>query len=100
MLFEGVVARVLDDALANSKRQIKSAMGGVTLLEVLDDAQCVDVVVKPPPVALQAAVQCALAGMPKGWMADIVNQRQRLRQIFVQAERCGDGPGDLRDLNR
>jgi len=35
----------------------------------------------------------------KGWMADVVNQRKRLRQIFVQAERGGNGTGDLRDLH-
>ena len=33
-------------------------------------------------------------------MADVVNQRQRLRQIFVQAKRGRNGAGDLRDLNR
>ena len=33
-------------------------------------------------------------------MSDVVNQRQRLRQIFVQAKRCGDGAGNLRHLNR
>jgi len=28
-----------------------------------------------------------------------MNQRKRLRQIFVQAERGRNSPGDLRDLN-
>ena len=38
--------------------------------------------------------------MPKGRMADVVNQRKRLGQIFVQAKRRRNRPGDLRDLNR
>jgi hypothetical protein len=28
-----------------------------------------------------------------------VNQRKRLRQIFIQTERGGNGPGDLRNLD-
>src|SRR5438874_7040384 len=100
MLFDGVVARVLDDAFTNPERQIEPAMRGVTLLKVLDDAECVDVVVESPPMALEAAVQCALTRVPKGRVADVVNQRKRLRKIFVKAKRGGDGPGDLRYLNR
>ena len=100
MLLDAIVARVLDDAFANAKRQVQSAMCGVTLLKVLDDAQRVQVVVEAPPVTLEAAVQCTLAGMSKRRMADVVNQRQRLRQIFVQTKR-GRGPtSDLRHLNR
>jgi hypothetical protein len=75
-------------------------MCGITLLEVLDDTQCVDIVVEAAAVALEAAVERALTGVSEGRMADVVNQRQRLGQIFVQAECGGDGPGDLRDLNR
>src|SRR5258708_34919245 len=37
--------------------------------------------------------------MPKRRVADVVNQRQRLRQIFVQAKRGRDSPGDLRNLH-
>jgi hypothetical protein len=74
-------------------------MRGVTLLEVLDDTQRVEVVVEATPMTLEAPIECALTGMPKRWMADVVNQRKRLRQIFIQTERGGDGPGDLRDLH-
>ena len=87
MLLDAVVARVLDDSLANAERKIESAMRGVTLLEVLDDAQRMQVVVEAAPMTAEAAIQSALAGMSKGRMADVVNQRQRLRQIFVQAKR-------------
>ena len=100
MVFDVVVARVLDDALTNAKRQVEPAMRGVPLLEVLDDAQRMEVVVEATPVAGKAAVQRALTGVPKGRMTDIVNQRKRLGQIFVQAKRSRNRPGDLRDLNR
>src|SRR5205807_8854367 len=100
MLFDRVVARVLDDAFANPQRQVKPAMRGVTVLKVLDDAECVDVVVESAAMTLEAAVERALTRVRKGRVADVVNQRKRLRQIFVDAKRCGDGPGDLRYLNR
>ena len=74
-------------------------MRGVTLLEVLDDAQRMQVVVESPPVTRKAAIERPLAGMTEGRVADVVDQRQRLGQVFVQAEFGGGGAGDLRDLN-
>ena len=74
-------------------------MGGVALLEVLDDAQRVEVVVEAEAVALEALVQGALAGVAEGRMADVVDQCQRLGEVFVEAERAGAGAGDLRDLD-
>jgi hypothetical protein len=56
-------------------------------------------VVEAPAMPLEAAVQCALTGVSKGRMADVVNQRQRLRQIFVQAKRSSNRPGDLCDFH-
>jgi hypothetical protein len=38
--------------------------------------------------------------MAKGRMADVVNQSECLRQVFVQAKRGRNSPGDLRNLNR
>ena len=75
-------------------------MRGVTLLEVLDDTQRVEVVVEATPMTLEAPIEGALTGVPKWRMADVMDQRKRLRQIFVQAKRGGNGPGDLRNLNR
>jgi hypothetical protein len=74
-------------------------MCGVTLLEVLDDAQCVYVVVEAASMTDEAAIQSALAGMSERRMADVVNQRQRLREIFVQAKRGRSGAGNLSDLD-
>ena len=74
-------------------------MRGVALLEMLNDTQRVEIVVEAPPMTAEAAVQCALTGMPEWRMADVVNKRKRLGQIFVQAKRGGNGPGNLCDLD-
>jgi hypothetical protein len=90
---------VLDDALTDAKREIQPAVRGVPLLEVFDNPQCVQVVIEPSAMTGEAAIERALTGMSKGRMSDIMNQRKRLSQIFVQAK-CGrSGAGDLRDLN-
>jgi hypothetical protein len=99
MVFDAVVTRVLDDAFTNTEGQVQPAMRGVTLLEVLDDTQRVEVVVEATPMTLEAPIEGALTSMPKRWMADVVNQRKRLRQIFIQTERGGNGSGDLRNLD-
>jgi hypothetical protein len=67
---------------------------------VLDDAQRVKVVVEAPPMTAEAAIQGALTCVPEWRMPDVVNQRKRLRQIFVQAKRGRGGSGDLGDLYR
>ena len=33
--------------------------------------------------------------MTEGWMADVVDQRERFSKSGVEAEGCGDGAGDL-----
>jgi hypothetical protein len=90
---------MLDDALTYAERQVEPAMRRVTLLEVFDDTKRVEVVVETTPMTLEAAVQRTFTGMPKGRMADVVNQRQRLRQIFVEAKRGGNSPSDLCNLH-
>ncbi len=39
-----------------------------------------------------------LAGVAEGRMADVVDQSQGLGEIDVEAQRSGDGAGDLRDF--
>ncbi len=99
VLIGGVVAGVLDDALADAEGEVEAAMGGVALLEVLDDAEGVEVVVEAAAVALEALVQGALAGVAEGRVADVVDEGEGLGEVFVEAERAGDGAGDLGDLD-
>ena len=99
VLFGGVVARVLDDAFANAEGEIEAAMRGVALLKVLDDAEGVEVVVEAATVAAEAFVECALAGVAEGRMADVVDEGEGLGEVFVKAERRCGGACDLRDLD-
>ena len=99
MLLDLIVTRMFDDALADAKRQIEPAVCGVTLFEVLDDAQRMQVVVEPAAMTSEAAVQCALSGMSEGRMADVVDQRESLSEIFVQTESRSSRASNLRDLN-
>jgi len=72
---------------------------GVALLEVFDDAQRVQVVIEPAAVASEAAIEGALAGMAEGRVTDVMHQGEGFGEVFVQVERAGDVPGDLRDLH-
>ena len=74
-------------------------MAGVALLESLDDAQGVEVVIEAEAVALEAAVEGALAGVAEGRVADVVDESERFGEIFVESERAGDVAGDLRDFD-
>ena len=95
----GVVVRVLDDALAHAESEVETAEAGVALLEVFDDAQGVEIVIKAQAVLAESVVEGALAGVAEGRVADVVDQRERLGEVLVEAERGGDGARDLRDLH-
>ncbi len=90
---------MLDDAFAHGEREVQAAVRGVALLEVLDDAQGVEVVVEAEAVTLQAAVEGALAGVAEGRVADVVDEGEGFGEIFVEVQGGGDGAGDLRDLD-
>ena len=53
------------------------------MLEILDNAQRVQVVIEVAAVRAHGGVESVLAGMPERRMADIVRQRQRLDQIVI-----------------
>jgi hypothetical protein len=74
-------------------------MRRVTLLEVLDDAERVQVVVEAPAVMGEAPIKRAFAGVAERGMADVVDEGERLGEIFIQAERCRGGAGNLCDLD-
>ena len=94
----GVVARVLDDAFADAEGEVEAAKGRVALLEPGDDAQGVEIVVEVEAVGLERAVERLFAGVAEGRMADVVDQRQGLGQFRVEAQRAGQGAGDLGDF--
>jgi len=99
MLGDAVVAGVLDDSLANAEGEIEAAMGGVALLEVLDDAEGMQIVVEGSTVAAEASVESALACVSEGRVSDVMDEGEGFGEVFVQTEGGGSGAGDLGDLD-
>ena len=91
---------MLDDALAHFKREVQAGKIEIALFELFDDAQRVQIVIEMAAVRAHQFVQLTLAGMSKGRVADIVDERKRFRQLGVQAQRGGNRASDLRDLQR
>lgn len=75
-------------------------MRGIALLKVFDDAQRMQVVIESAAMASQTLIQRALASMPKGWVANIVDQSKCLCEIFIQPKRSSNRASDLRYLDR
>ena len=98
--FGGVVTRVLDDALAHLKGQVQAAKGRVALLEILYDAQGVQIVVEPQAMLAHGRVESFLPRVSKGRVADVMHQGEGFDQIDIQVKGGGYGAGNLGDLNR
>src|SRR5271154_1586644 len=98
MLLGFVVAGVFDDALSHAKSQVQPGMRGVPLLEALDDAQSVKIVVKVEAVLAHGGIESALPGVAEWRMTDVVDEREGLGKVGIQAKRAGDGTGDRRNL--
>ena len=90
---------MLDDAFAHFKSKIQSAESGVAQLEIFDDAQGMQVVIEEKAVLAHGGVERLFAGVPKGRVADVVDQGQGFDQIDIQVELGGDGAGDLRHFD-
>ena len=90
---------MLDQAFERFPGEIEAVEGRVAALQRGDDAQGLRIVVEAA-IGREAGVERALAGMAERRMAEIVGQRQRLGQIFVDAERARQRPRHLRDFER
>src|SRR6516162_9144678 len=100
MLLSIVIAGVLNDTFAHLECEVQAAEGGIALLEVLDDAQCMKIVVEGQSMLMHRRIESLLSGMAKWRMADVMNQCERLGQIGVEPQRSGDGARDLRNFQR
>jgi hypothetical protein len=58
-----------------------------------------EIVIERFAKALHQAIQFGFTCVSEGRMAYVVGQGERFREISVKPKRCGDGAGDLRDLN-
>ena len=90
---------VPDEGFAEFKGQVQSGELGVALLELIDPPQAVQVVVEAAD-AFQTVVERRFPGVAERRMADVVGQRNRFGQVFVQPQSPGDGPRDLGHFQR
>ena len=78
-----------------SKVRFRPSKRGVALLEQIDDAQDLQVVLEAA-VGLHAGVQRILAGMAERRMAEVVGERDRFGQVLVEPQAARDRAPDLR----
>ena len=96
----GVVAGVLDDALADAEGEVEAGEAGVAVLKAGDDAEGVEVVVEAEGVGAEGFVEGLFAGVAEGGVADVVDKSEGFRELGVEAEDLGGGAGDLSDFER
>jgi hypothetical protein len=80
------IGGVFHDTLADFEGEVEPGEAGIAVLESLNDAQGVMVMIETLAEALHLAVEFFLAGMGVGRVADVVNQGQGLGKIAVQAQ--------------
>ena len=90
---------MFEDAFAGFKGKVQAVKQGIALFQGIDHAQALQVVLKPA-VVRHADVQRILIGVAKRGVAQVVGQGNRLNQVFVQVQRSGDGPAQLRHFQR
>ena len=93
-----VIVGMLDDALADFKRQVESAEIEVAVLELFHDTKGVEIVVKPSAIGLHQLMELLFARMAKRRVTNVVGQRQGFHKLGVQAECSRNRAGNLRHL--
>ena len=83
-----------DDAVAHLPAQVQPF---AIFFQHVHHAQALPVVGKP--IGAQS-VECPLPRMAEGCMAQIVPQGDGLGEVLIQAQRAGDGAGNLTDFQR
>ena len=94
-----VFGLMLGDPFKGLVTEVQSVEALVALFQFGDDAQGV-------PVMVEGAVIFHLSGqhffsrMSKGRVPQVVGEADGFRQVFIAAQRPGEGPADLRDFQR
>ncbi len=83
---------VLDQAFERFPGQVQPVEARIAALERGDDAQGLRIVIEAAE-RQEAGVERALAGMAERRVAEIVGERQRLGEIFVDAQASGRARG-------
>ena len=94
-----VIARMLDDALAHLKRKVESRKIQISLFELLDNPQRMEIVIEAVAMLAHARVELAFSRVSEGRVADVVNEGEGFGESGIEAERGRDGAGNLRDFD-
>src|ERR1700741_910562 len=95
-----MVAGMLYDLLANFNRNIQAVEAKIAVLELLHDAQRLQIVVETPAVRTHQLIELSLTRMTKRRGARVVNECECLHEFRIQSESAGDRAGNLGDLQR
>ena len=89
---------MLGEAFERLPAEVEPVEIGVRSFQPGDDADGVGIVVEPADVGERGG-QRVFASMAEWRVAEVVGEAQGLGQILIEAERAGDRPADLRDLD-
>src|SRR5262249_43434843 len=90
---------MLEDAFAAFEREVEPAEARVFVLELVDHAQRLRVVLEAA-VGAHARVQRVLPRVAERGVAQVVRERDRFSEVFVEVEVAREVARDLRDLER
>ena len=88
---------MLEDALASLEAQVEAVKCRIALFQQVDDTQRLQVVLESA-MRFHAVVQCVLAGMAERRVTEVVRERDRLDQVFVESQAARDRARDLCNL--
>src|SRR5207244_3372692 len=94
------IAGMFDDPFADFECQVQARKASVALLERLDDAQRMQIVIETVAEAPHLEIELFLAGVRERRMADIMRQSERFGQVLIETENRSHCAGDLRHLDR
>src|SRR5260370_31488720 len=97
-LRDGILARMLDNAFAHLKSEIEPGKVQVALLELLHDAQRLQIMIEPDAERAHQLVELTLSAVTERRMPEVVDECQGFGEFRVQAGRRSHRSGDLRDF--
>ncbi len=90
---------VLQDAFAGFEHQVQTVEIAVVLFQRIDHPQTLQIVFEAAVIA-HALVEHVLADVAEGRVTQVVGQRHRFDQVFVDVQAARQGAADLRHFDR
>ena len=91
---------MLEEAVENFLRQIQSLIVRRPIFQQRDDPERLQIVFERFLKRLHTRCHRLFSGMTEGCVTEVVRQRDRFRQIFIESECSRDVAADLRDFQR